>query len=301
MARRRRAFPEARRRVPSSIDPRPQGTLEHAVECDGVGLHTGAPCRVRIEPADEGGRVFVTASGRAIPATIDHVVSASRATTLGLAGAAGETVSTVEHLLASLDSAGIDHARIGVSGAELPALDGSAREYVTRIASGGWRRVGGPVEPVTLDAPLEIRDGLRSIRAEPAAALALDVTIEFAVPSIGRQRLVVEAPEVADHAYFAAQIAPARTFALREEVEALQAAGLALGGSLDNAIVFGDDGPIGDAPLRFPDECVRHKTIDLLGDLALLGRPLAARVVVDQGGHALHHRLVRALADRYAE
>ncbi len=298
MAPRRRAIPEARRRVPSSIDPRPQGTLEHAVECEGVGLHTGAPCRVRIAPADEGGRVFVTTSGRAIPATIDHVVSASRATTLGLAGARGETVSTVEHLLASLASAGIDHARIEVSGAELPALDGSAREYVTSIASGGWRRVGDPAEPMTLDAPLEIRDGARSIRAEPAAALALDVTIDFALPSIGRQRFVVEAPLVADHAYFTAQIAPARTFALREEVDALQAEGLARGGSLDNAIVFGDDGPVGDAPLRFPDECVRHKTIDLLGDLALLGRPLAARVVVERGGHALHHQLVRALASR---
>lgn len=284
----------------SSSEPRQQGTLEAAVDCEGVGLHTGASCSVRLVPADRGGRVFVTGSGVEIPATIAAAVSSSRATALGAAGDKGGdvTVSTVEHLLAALACAHIDHARVEVRGPELPALDGSAAPWAALVASAGRRALDDPVEPVSLDQPIVVQDGTRSIRADPADALSLDVSIDFALGSIGRQRLVATAEEVADPAWFAAEVAPARTFALREEVDALQAAGLARGGSLGNAVVFDAEGPVGGAPLRFPDECVRHKTIDLLGDLALLGRPLAARVVVERGGHALHHALVRAIAAR---
>jgi UDP-3-O-[3-hydroxymyristoyl] N-acetylglucosamine deacetylase len=267
-----------------------QATLARVVDCEGVGLHGGRTCRVRLVPRDRGGRRFVTARGIEIPATIEHVESDLRATVLARSA---DRVGTVEHLLAALSVSRIDHVRIEIEGDEVPALDGSAAPWCALLAEAGRRVLDAPVESIGLSSPVEVREGGRWVRAEPADGLSIDYTIDFELASIGRQRCVMEA---IDPARFAERLAPARTFALREEVEALRRAGLARGGSLDNALVFDDAGPVGDAMLRFPDECVRHKVVDLLGDLALLGAPLAARVVAERAGHRLHHALVRAIA-----
>jgi len=241
-------------------------------------------------PQAQGGRCFVTASGVEIPATIAHVESDARATVLADGDA---QVRTVEHLLAALQVSGIDHVRIEVEGDEVPALDGSAAPWCALLAKAGRRALAVPARPVTLSSAIEIQDGNgRFIRAEPAPGLSIDYTIDFPIASIGRQRCQVEP---LDARHFAEQLAPARTFALREEVEALRVAGLALGGSLDNALVLEEGGPMGDVPLRFSDECVRHKVVDLVGDLALLGAPLGAQVIAERAGHRLHHALVRAI------
>ncbi len=269
-----------------------QGTLARSIGCEGVGLHGGGTCRVRLVPQDHGGRRFVTARGVEIPATIEHVGSDARATVL--ARSSGR-IDTVEHLLAALSVSRIDHVRIEVDGDELPALDGSAAPWCALLAEAGRLTLDAPAPSIGLVSAVEVREGARWIRAEPAAALSIDYSIDFELASIGRQRCVIEA---IDPAGFAERLAPARTFALRDEVAALREAGLARGGSLENALVFDEAGPMGDVALRFPDECVRHKVVDLLGDLALLGAPLAARVVAERAGHRLHHALVRAIAAR---
>jgi UDP-3-O-[3-hydroxymyristoyl] N-acetylglucosamine deacetylase len=266
-----------------------EGTLSRPVVCEGVGLHSGQRSRVRLLPREEGGRRFVTARGVEIPATIAHLDADVRATVLANGVA---RIGTVEHLLAALNVFRVDHVLIEVEGEELPALDGSAAPWCALLAQAGRRALPMPAEALALSAPVELHDGAGRIRAEPAPHLSIDYTIDFDLPSIGRQRCALDAPTPS---VFAERWAPARTFALRDEVEALRAAGLGLGGSLDNALVFEETGPVGGGALRFPDECVRHKVVDLLGDLALLGRPLAARVVVERGGHRLHHALVRAI------
>lgn len=258
-------------------------TLERAVARDGVGLHGGRRCRAVIAPAAAGsGR---TINGAAVG--IGALVDARLATTLATPGG---SVATVEHLLAALVGCGIDDVAITVEGGEVPILDGSAAPWVEAIAEAGRVAVAGEAAPLMLDRAVEIVDGDRWIRASPAARLALDVAIDF--PLIGRQRF---AAAVAD---FAA-VADARTFGFAAHAAALHAAGRALGASLDNAVVFDAAGrPL--APLRHADEPARHKWLDLLGDLALLGRPLRARVEAFAAGHALHHRLVAALLERAA-
>lgn len=282
----------------------PQATIARAVEAEGIGLHGGRPVRLRLEPARSGGRVFETACGRTIPATLERVSASARATILSTAGPSRDpagaapgvapvSVGTVEHLLAVLYVEGIDHVRIHVDGPELPAFDGSAAPVVALVERAGREALDLPAEPLRLAAPIEIREGDRWLRAEPADAFAIAYEIDYAHPAIGRQRLEWSPLDVET---FRREIAPARTFGFLDEVEALRAAGQALGGSLQNAIVLDETGILNGSGLRFPDEFVRHKAIDLLGDLALLGRPLLARVEVEKGGHRLHHALARAIA-----
>lgn len=296
-----------------------QSTIAQSVECTGVGLHSGCPCRIRLMPGPvDSGIVFVSRglldqesrtrlvdSGCEIeiPALIQHVRSSSRATTLARAttdpeskeeeGAGAIGVATVEHLLASLYALEIDNVRVVIEGPEIPAMDGSAAPFFEwadsagRVFSEAERRV------FSLEESIEIRDGNRSIRADPAKGLRISYAIDFDHALIGRQAL--EMPRL-DKASFRSELAAARTFGFEGEVEALQKSGLGLGGSLDNTVVLGTSGILNSDGLRYSDEFVRHKVIDLVGDLALLGIRLEAHVQVERGGHALHHALVRALA-----
>jgi UDP-3-O-[3-hydroxymyristoyl] N-acetylglucosamine deacetylase len=279
--------------VGGGIGVPPQHTIAGPGECAGVGLHGGAFARLRLLPADEdAGIAFVRhVDGRRIeiPARPEAVVATARATILAQGGACA---ATVEHLLAALFGLGIDNARAELDGPELPALDGSAAPWVELVRRAGIRAQRAPARVLRPARALERRDGERWIRAEPHAGFALEVAIDYPHPAVGRQELAIEG---FDPERFAREIAPARTFAFAEELADLRDAGLARGGSLDCAILVGPEGVANPEGLRFPDELVRHKALDLYGDLALLGARLEARIRVERGGHRLHHALVAAL------
>lgn len=299
-----------------------QTTIARAVRWRGIGLHGGKPAVVEVQPAPvDAGLVFVV-SGEAgesdleIPALPSSVHSTARATTLAAASApsasssdaavpasAGDPgaddptrarIATVEHLLAALYALGIDAARIVVGGGEIPVLDGSAAPYALRLRRAGLRRLGAPRRSLAVVREHEIRLDDRRIRVAPCDGLSIDYTIDFDHPCIGRQRF-----ELArlDPATFERELAPARTFGFAGEVEALRSLGLGCGGDLGNTLVLDESGLLNPDGLRFPDEFVRHKVVDLLGDLALLGTDLQARVTVERGGHGLHHALIRALLE----
>ncbi|HET8947620.1 MAG TPA: UDP-3-O-acyl-N-acetylglucosamine deacetylase [Candidatus Polarisedimenticolia bacterium] len=266
--------------------------MRRTVGIEGVGLHSGAQTRVEILPAPVNhGLLFARRDlgGREIPASPEAIGDSSLATTLGRDGA---SIATVEHLLAALQGLGIDNARIEVDGPEIPILDGSAAPFVNAIRRVGTTAQNAARRPVTVKRPLTVRDGERAILALPSRDFRISYAIDFPHPAIGYQAVAL----ALDEEVFAASIAPARTFCLLRDVQAMRASGRARGGSLDNAVVVGDEGIVGGA-LRFRDEFVRHKVLDLIGDLALLGAPLQAHVVVFKGGHRLHAQLVRRLRD----
>jgi UDP-3-O-[3-hydroxymyristoyl] N-acetylglucosamine deacetylase len=222
------------------------------------------------------------------PAHPDFVVDTRRATVLGL----GERrVSTVEHLLSALAGSGITNALIAVEGPEIPASDGSALEFVAAIDAAGIDEQARPYARNVVREPHVFRDGDKLLAVLPAPAFRVRMTIDFPEP-VGAQ--YVDYDSSAQE--YRTAVAPNRTFGFRHEVEALLARGLAMGGSLENAVVFGADGPL--APLRAIDEPVRHKVLDLIGDFALLGAYPQCEVIAIKSGHALHFEAVRALVDR---
>lgn len=263
-----------------------RGGLTRAVVCSGIGVHSGLPAVLTLRPASAGsGRTFVRGRTR-IPATLDHVVDARLATTLGRDGA---RVAMVEHLLAALVIAGVDDVDMVLDGDEVPILDGSARGWLAHLGEATVYEAAADAA-LRLDRVVRVENrGGGWAEAVPADALSLDVSVNFTHAGIGTQRWVGAADA------FAGELAGARTFGFLADAEALRAAGLARGASHENALVFDAQGPM--TPLRWPDEPVRHKALDLLGDLALLGGPLHAHVRVHHGGHALHHALVRAITE----
>jgi UDP-3-O-[3-hydroxymyristoyl] N-acetylglucosamine deacetylase len=264
-----------------------QKTLAGPVEIEGVGLHSGKRAWLRILPSEAGsGIVFVRIDeGRAeLPASHRLLGGSNFSTTLSRGSV---VVATVEHLLSALHGMSIDNARIELNGPEVPILDGSARPFVDRIREAGVRSLPKLRRFLTLTRPVRVKSGDREILAIPDNALRATYAIDFPHPVIGYQTV---ATEVAEEAYVES-IAPARTFCLLRDVEAMRRSGLALGGSLDNAVVVGDDGVL-NGSLRFPDEFARHKVLDLVGDLALLEAPLRAHVIAFKGGHRLHAALV---------
>ena len=266
-----------------------QTTLRSAIEFSGVGLHTGRPARVRVLPAPAGsGLRFRLDDAVEFPAHPDYVVDTRRATVLGL----GEhRVSTVEHLLSALCGCGVTNASIAVDGPEIPAADGSALEFVRAIdAAGIVEQVPAQLRNVIREPHL-FRDGDKLLAVVPAPAFRVRMTIDFPAP-VGAQYVDYDSSTAA----YRSAIAPNRTFGFRHEVEALLARGLAMGGSLDNAVVFDTDGPM--SPLRAADEPARHKILDLIGDFALLGAYPQCEVIAIKSGHALHFEAVRALVDR---
>lgn len=227
--------------------------------------------------------------GVEIPARLDSVVGTERATTLG---AAGVTIGTVEHLLSALAGLGVDNARIEVDGPELPALDGSAREWVALIESAGLENQEMPARDIELTEAVTFTDGAARLEAFPSDSFAAHYELDYPGTPVGRMTADFDAA----HDSYAEAIARARTFALIGEVEALRAAGLAQGGSLDNALVIYPDRY--SSPLRVPEEPARHKILDLIGDLSLLGARLHARVQVVRGGHRAHLRLAQAIREQ---
>jgi UDP-3-O-[3-hydroxymyristoyl] N-acetylglucosamine deacetylase len=271
-------------------DYRSSWTLAAELERSGVGLHSGATARVRLAPADRPGFWLGWLNRpdqplqRLGPA---QVVEARLCTALQLEGG---RLATVEHLLAALAGTGITQAQIWVDGAEVPLLDGSALPWVEAIAEAGLQPLPGVPQAPAPAQPLTLQQGSSFATALPAEAPAVAAAIEFNEAAIGRQLFSVElSPE-----RFVREIAPARTFGLRRQVEQLRAAGLIQGGALDNALVCDGDHWL-NPPLRFADEPVRHKLLDLIGDLALVGLP-RAQVFAYRGSHGLHTSLASALA-----
>lgn len=273
-----------------------RATILEPVEMTGVGLHSGKPVRMRLRPAASGtGVVFRVGEGAAardLPASVAAIGDARNATTLARNGV---QVATVEHLLAALAMQRVDDVVVELDNGEPPAADGSAAPFVKWLAAAGLREQGAPRQVVKILEEVAIRDGARSISIAPAEVFGVEYEIEFDAPAVGKQALAL--PRL-DAATFRDAVAGARTFGFLADVDRLRAAGLALGGSLANTLVVDGDRVLNETGLRWPDEFVRHKVLDLIGDLALLGAPLVGRVQVRRGGHALHHALLRALEDR---
>ena len=270
-----------------------QATLCDAFRFEGVGLHTGATCAVDVAPAPpDTGLVFLLARAPGsvvrVAATSEFVTDTSRATVLGSDGA---TVSTTEHLLSALFAMGVTNAEISVSGPEIPIADGSAREFVEAIDAVGRAGQSKPAPILVTREPFVVQNGDRMVAALPAPVFRVRFVADFPAP-IGTQYYYGEiTPEA-----FREEVSSARTFGYLHEVEALRARGLALGGSLDNALVFAPDGPM--QPLRWPNEVVRHKVLDLIGDFALLGAWPQCEVVAVKSGHQLHALVTREMRAR---
>ncbi|HEX7622943.1 MAG TPA: UDP-3-O-acyl-N-acetylglucosamine deacetylase [Anaeromyxobacteraceae bacterium] len=267
-----------------------QRTVAKKVSCRGVGLHSGRPATMTLAPAPaDAGFSFVRKDlGVEIPARADLVVDTQLSTTLGLGGA---RVATVEHVLAALTGMGIDNCRIEVEGPEVPILDGSAAPFVYLIQEAGIRTQPTGKRFLLVKKPIELRDGDKFVRVEPAAEMSLTFTADFNHPLITDQTFSF----VFSDRVFAREVARARTFCFVSDIERMKASGLARGGSLDNAIVVDEFSILNQGGLRFPDEFARHKVLDALGDLTLVGMPLIASFTAHKSGHALNQALVRCL------
>ena len=284
-----------------SESPRGDVKLQHTLQTEfvrsGVGLHTGEAVQVRVLPAPmERGRYFVRVDKPGAP-EVSAQIAAVRQTTLSTELAHGEAaVRTVEHLLAALAGMGVTNARIEIDGPEVPLLDGSAKEWVEAIAQAGLVAQTEPCAVFNLEAPIWVRDGDAFVAALPASERRFTYGIDFELSAIGKQWYSWSPDEASDDSStFAAALAPARTFGLAHQVEALRDRGLIKGGNLDNALVCGPDGWL-NPPLRFLNEPVRHKLLDLIGDLSLLGDFPTAHFLAYKASHHLHTQLARAIA-----
>jgi UDP-3-O-[3-hydroxymyristoyl] N-acetylglucosamine deacetylase len=264
-------------------------TLKREVGCTGIGLHTGKPVRLRFKPAPAGHGVqfFRTDVGVTIPARLPNLARLDHATTLS---ADGVSIETVEHLLSALHGLGVDDVLVEVEGPEVPILDGSAAPFVILIHEAGLRPLATPREYLRVLAPVEVVRGAKWARLLPSDHLRVSYTIGFDHPLLRHQEISLR---VTPDAY-AERIAPARTFGFLRDVETLRKNGLALGGSLENAVVIGESGVLNNK-LRFEDEFVRHKVLDAIGDLALIGHPVLAHLEASKAGHALHAALAQKL------
>jgi len=271
-----------------------QRTIARPVSFSGRGLHSGNESTVTFRPASaDTGVVFYRADlpeRPAIPADIEHVVDISRGTTIGLNGI---KVLTVEHVLAAIVGLGIDNVEVELDANEPPVGDGSAKPFVDVLMEAGSVELDAEREILAITDPVTYRNKDVTVTMLPAEELRLSFTIDYPNLAIGTQYRSV----VINDGSFASEIAPARTFCSLHEVEALQAQGLIKGGSLDNAIVIGDENILNDG-LRFTDEFVRHKILDLLGDLFLLGKFINAHVIAIKSGHASHIEFARRVRDQ---
>ena len=266
-----------------------QTTIRQRIQCTGVGLHSGKKVKLTMRPAAEDtGIVFhvTTPMGkRDIRPSADAVIATGLATTLGKDGVA---VSTVEHLLAALRGLSIDNIHIDVEGGEIPILDGSAAPFVMLLSEAGTHSQSAPRKVYRIKKSARFGQGDKFIKAEPYDGFYVDYTISFPHPSIGVQRRILDlTPQNFS------QVAKARTFGFLQDVEMLKSRGLALGGSLDNAIVLDERGVVNEEGLRCPDEFVRHKLLDFIGDMAMLPLPLQGRFTVSCSGHGLNNEFLR--------
>ncbi len=270
-----------------------QYTIVRPVEAAGIGLHTAVQSHLRLVPAPAGtGIVFrrTDLDGFRIEAHVRNVARVSYATSLMKQGV---LLSTTEHLLAAVYSCGVDNVFVEIDNLEVPILDGSAQPFIRMLNRAGLRRLRRRRTYLKVVKPLEVSEGDRRIGIYPHDDFVVSCFVDYAHPKVGRQEIEIRV----NRDSFSRELATARTFGFMSDFEGLRAMGLIRGGSLENAIVLSAD-DILNGPVRFPDEFVRHKALDLIGDLALVGRPLKARVVAHKAGHALHTQLVtRLLAD----
>jgi len=268
-------------------------TLAAPIEFSGPGLHTGELAAMRVLPAPAGkGIIFrrVDLDNFELRADVGSVERVAYATTLM---SRGVWISTVEHLLSALYALGIDNAYIELDNFEVPILDGSALLYTEAIHKAGITELAAPRNYIRIVKSFALEENGKSIAIHPSETFSVEYEIGFKHPLIGHQKLEVEiTPE-----NYGTLIAPARTFGFYHEVEALQAAGLVRGGTLENAIVLTESGMLNETSLRYPDEFVRHKILDLLGDFALIGQPVLGRLTANRAGHALHTRFVAELLE----
>lgn len=267
-----------------------QRTLQREVVCAGRGLHTGQEATVRIKPAPaDSGVVFCrTDAGADIPARVENITNSTLATTIG---ANGTSVQTVEHLLAALYGLEVHNVRIEIDGPEVPAMDGSAAPFVRMIAQAGIVEQNRHKKLLIIKEPVEISDNGAVVRLRPSLQPIFSFCISFPHPLLSHQALTV----IHSTPLFEGEIGPARTFGFFDEYEELKSRGLAQGGSLENAIVLDSSSVLNNNGLRFRDEFVRHKILDSMGDLALLGFPVIGHFVGRKSGHRLNHLLLEKL------
>jgi len=274
-----------------------QRTLKTTVRTTGVGLHTGARVELTLRPAQpDSGIVFHRsdlAQPVSIPARAENVGDTRLSSTLV---ADGVSISTVEHLMSALAGLGIDNLHVDVAGPELPIMDGSAGPFVFLLQSAGIIEQAARKRYLRVRTPVEIHDGDKWARFEPFAGFRLDFTIDFPHPVFGTENRHVVV-DFAEHSYVK-EVARARTFGFMQDVEAMRSAGLALGGSLQNAVVLDDTRVLNSEGLRYDNEFVKHKVLDAIGDLYLLGHPLIGQYTAFKPGHALNNAVARALLAR---
>ncbi len=263
-------------------------TIQRAVETSGVGLHSGVPVNIRLCPAPAStGIIFVRTdlNNFAIPASYKNVARVSYATSLMRQGV---LISTTEHLLSVLYSLGIDNAIIEIDNLEVPILDGSGQPFVDLIREAGIKTYRRRKRYLRVKRPVSVEGNGKRITILPADGFLLNCDVYFDHPLVGRQSLEMElTPE-----RYAAEIAAARTFGFEAELDQMRNMGLIRGASLENAVCFNGSSVLNPGGLRFADECCRHKALDLIGDLALIGRPLLGQVIAERAGHAMHVALV---------
>ena len=266
-------------------------TLNRPVDAAGVGLHSGVPVRIRILPAPPStGIVFVRTDleGFTIPASWRYVQKVSYATSLMRQGV---LISTTEHLLSTFYSMGIDNAYVEIDNLEVPILDGSGQPFVDLIRAAGIRQSRRHKRYLRIRKPVSVEGGGKRISILPADRFLLTCEVFFPHALVGRQTLDMEVtPE-----NYAVELAPARTFGFEYELHQMRNMGLIRGASLDNAVCFDRESILNPGGLRFPDECCRHKALDLIGDLALIGKPLLGHVIAEKAGHAMHFALVNKI------
>jgi len=268
-----------------------QTTISRAVKISGVGLHTGVDVNLKLRPAPENtGYIFVRTDldNFEIPASVEYVSHCSYATTLMRRGV---VLSTCEHLLSALRGSGIDNCFIELDNIEIPILDGSSEDWIDLLSKAGVKELNSPRRTLRVLKKVDIDEDGRKMSVEPSKNFEIECMIDFSHPFIKRQAFHF----VMENGSFGKQIASARTFGFTHEIEMLRKANLALGGSLDNAIVLTPDGMLNETPLRFDDEFVRHKILDIIGDVALLGMPLQGKITAEKSGHAVHAALMSKL------
>ncbi len=280
----------------SDFGTRPQKTIARPFSFDGVGLHTGKNCRVEVSPLAEGSGIhfFRSDLNAEIPVTPESVSGTIRGTTL--VGEKQATIHTIEHFLATINGFGINNLKIEMNAEEMPILDGSAAPFCNFFNKSGLVNQKMPTSPLRVTEPIELKFGDVYLKAEPAEGLELDVTTSFPYPGLENQKIFFQLTDES----FEVELASARTFCFEDEIAELRRQGLIKGGDLDCALVIGKNGVL-NGPFRFVDEIVRHKTLDLLGDLMLLNRPLLAKVTVRKAGHRYHVEFAKVIQNKFGD
>lgn len=269
---------------------RQQRTIKNELSFEGIGLHTGRYARVTLKPASrDSGITFIRSDkNTVIKAHVGSVIDTAFATTIGQDGA---KIRTVEHIMAALAGLGIDNILVEVDGPEIPILDGSSTELISIILKAGIAKQGKKRPYLRIKRPIIFDDGNSKVAALPYEGRRITYSIFFNHYGFGEQRLSIEINEET----FAREIAPARTFGFLKDIEYLRTNGLAKGGSLENAIILGENGVLNSSGLRFKDEFVRHKVLDSIGDLAILGFPIYGHIIANKSGHSTNIKFLKKL------